>query len=79
MTEARGQQEKRPFPTRWVVAGIILVLIVIFAIANSARVDVDFVVVDVEEIRLFWVILGSAVIGAILGYLFSMHRRARRN
>ena len=78
MTEAQRPRE-RPFPTRLVVAGIILVLVVIFAVANSDRVNVDFVVFEVEDIRLFWVILVSAVGGAIVGYLFNLRRRARRN
>jgi uncharacterized integral membrane protein len=78
MTEAQRPRE-RPFPTRLVVAGIILVLVVIFAVANSDRVNVDFVVFEVEDIRFFWVILISAVVGAIVGYLFNMRRRARRN
>lgn len=78
MTEAQRHQE-RQFPTRLVVAGIVLVLVVIFAIANGDRVDVDFVVFSVDDIRLFWVILASVVLGALIGYLFNVHRRARRN
>jgi uncharacterized integral membrane protein len=78
MTEVQ-QPREREFPTRLVVAGVILVLIVIFAIVNSDDVDVDFVVFKVTDIALFWVILGSAIIGAIGGYLFNLRRRARRN
>jgi uncharacterized integral membrane protein len=78
MTEAQRPRE-RPFPTRLVVAGIILLLVLIFALANSDRVKVDFIVFDVTDIRLFWVILFSAIFGAIVGYLFNMRRRARRD
>jgi uncharacterized integral membrane protein len=69
----------RQFPTRLIVAGVILLLIVIFAIVNSDEVKVDFVVFSIDDIALFWVILGSAVIGAIFGYLFNMRRRANRD
>jgi uncharacterized integral membrane protein len=78
MTEAQRHQE-RQFPTRLVVAGIVLLLVVIFAIANNDKVKVDFIIFDISDIALFWVILASVVLGVIIGYLFSMSRRARRN
>lgn len=78
MTEAQRRQE-RQFPTRLVVAGIVLLLVVIFAIANNDKVKVDFIIFDISDIALFWVILASVVLGVIIGYLLNVSRRARRN
>jgi uncharacterized integral membrane protein len=78
MTEAQRHRE-RQFPTRLVVAGIVLLLVVVFAIANNDKVKVDFIIFDISDIALFWVILASVVLGVIIGYLFSMSRQARRN
>ena len=77
MTEVQRTNE-RQFPIRLILAGVILLLIVIFAVVNSDKVKVDFVVFSIDDIALFWVILGSAVIGAILGYMFNTRRRANR-
>jgi uncharacterized integral membrane protein len=78
MTDAQRHQE-RQFPTRLVVAGIVLLLVVIFAIANNDKVKVDFIIFDISDIALFWVILASVVLGVVIGYLINMSRRARRN
>jgi uncharacterized integral membrane protein len=61
--------------TRLVVLGIAVILLVWFALANSARVEVDFIIFD-RDARLIYVIIVSAVLGAIIGALI---RRSRRD
>ena len=60
---------------RLVVLGIAVILLVWFALANSARVEVDFIIFD-RDARLIYVIIVSAVLGAIIGALV---RRSRRS
>jgi uncharacterized integral membrane protein len=57
---------------RQVVAGIGILIVLIFAIANLEDASIDFVVGDVT-LPLFFVIVGSALLGAIAGWLFSRH------
>ena len=54
---------------------LIVVLIAAFALDNSQRVTVDYLVTS-RESRLFWVIVGSAVVGALADRL--LVRRPRR-
>ena len=62
----------------------IVVILVIFIIANSQAVEVDFVVAT-HRIRLIWVMFTCAVLGGILGYLVGspgiraqLHRKRAR-
>jgi uncharacterized integral membrane protein len=66
-------QRQRP-PARLIVAGIAAVLVLWFAIVNWQRVTIDYIFFE-RESRLFFVILGSALLGALAGALL---RRARR-
>ena len=67
--------EKRQLPpARLVVAGIAGVLVLWFAIVNSQRVKVDYIIAE-RESRLIFVILGSSLLGALAGALV---RRVRR-
>lgn len=63
------------------LSGIALLLLVAFAIANSNKVEVSLVVWS-GEIRLIFVIIGSAILGAIafgiVRSLLSRRRRMRR-
>lgn len=61
-------------PARLVVGAIAAVLVLWFALVNSQRVTIDYVVAE-RESRLIFVILGSALLGALAGALL---RRARR-
>ncbi len=76
MNERRNQSGRsgawRP-SGREVVAGIGAVIVLVFAIANFEDAKVDFVFADVT-LPLFFVIVGSALIGAIAGALFSRRR-----
>jgi uncharacterized integral membrane protein len=58
---------------RQVVGGIGTLIVLVFAIANLEDANVDFVFANVT-LPLFFVVVGSALIGAIAGALFSRHR-----
>lgn len=59
---------------KWAVSAVLLVLIVLFAAANTEEREVDYLV-DSAEIPLIWVMLGSAVVGAIIAALLRRRRR----
>jgi uncharacterized integral membrane protein len=61
---------------RLIVILVVVALVLWFAFANSQRVTVDFIVAE-RRSRLIFVILGSAVLGAITGALVLHHRRQR--
>ncbi|MCW2621795.1 MAG: hypothetical protein JWL64_1397 [Frankiales bacterium] len=65
--------------TARLVAGIVLlVLLVLFAVANSDKTTIDFLVADVD-IPLILVLLVTAVVGAAVWELFRfLFRRSRR-
>jgi uncharacterized integral membrane protein len=69
----RRRQRQLP-PPRLVVAAIASLLVLWFALVNTRRVKIDYIVVE-RESRLIFVILGSALLGALAGALL---RRARR-
>ncbi len=62
---------------RWVLAGIGVVVLLIFALQNSERIDVDFLVFDTQA-RVVVVILVSAAIGFVVGWLVGRPSRAQR-
>ena len=64
----------RRHQVRLAIAGICAVLVLLFAFQNRDPVNVDYLFFD-RESRLIYVILGSAILGAIAGSLF---RRTRR-
>lgn len=64
-----------PTPQAAVIASfMVITLVVAFAIDNSQRVTVDYLVIT-RESRLFWVICGSALLGALADRL--LIRRVR--
>jgi len=58
---------------RLVALGVILVVVLLFAIANSDSVRVDYLV-DEKRSPLIFVILGSAILGALAGALARRRR-----
>ena len=62
---------------RWILAGIAAVVLLIFAIQNSERVDVDFLFFD-SQVRVVTVIVISAVLGFVVGWLLARPSRAER-
>jgi uncharacterized integral membrane protein len=74
--------EPRPRPsrdnqTRLIVALIVTVLLVIFALQNTREVRVSFLFFNWDS-RMIFVIIVSAVGGAIAGWLLQRARRRRR-
>jgi uncharacterized integral membrane protein len=63
--------------TRLIVSLVVAVLVLIFAIQNRHKVSVEFLFLDIET-RVIWVIILSAVAGAITGWLVQRARRRRR-
>lgn len=57
-----------------VVSGVALVILLIFVLQNTRSVPVDLVVTS-REVRLIYVIVGSAVLGAIIDRFLSWRRR----
>jgi uncharacterized integral membrane protein len=66
----------RNISPRMILVAILVVIIVILAIVNSQDIKVDFVVADIT-LPLFVVIVGSALVGLIVGYFLG--RRERRD
>lgn len=61
---------------KWVVSAVLVVLIVLFAAANTEKRQVDYLV-DSAEVPLIWVMLGSAVVGAVIAALLRRRRHHR--
>lgn len=70
----RLEREDRTTVVKVVVVLVIVVLFVLFIIQNSARVRVDFVFFS-KQIRLVWVFLSCAIIGALVAWLLGRPRR----
>ena len=66
----------RNISPKMVIVAILVVVVVVLAIANSQDIKVDFVVTDIT-LPLFVVIVGSALVGLIVGYFLG--RRERRD
>jgi uncharacterized integral membrane protein len=66
----------RNISPKMVLAAILVAVVVILAIANSQDIKVDFVVADIT-LPLFVVIVGSALIGLVVGYFLG--RREKRD
>lgn len=58
-------------------AGAVAILVLVFVIQNSQKVDVDFILATTST-PLFFVILISVGLGALIGWLFPHVRRDRR-
>jgi len=73
----RGSEPRSGVSPRWIVAGIAIVVLLVFALQNSERVDVDFLVFDTQA-RVVVVILVSALIGFVVGWLIGRPSRIQR-
>lgn len=71
------ERERRSSSWRLWLAGTLALLVLIVALQNSQEVDVDVLMVNVTA-PLIVIILVSAVIGAIVGYVAPLVRRHRR-
>jgi len=72
-----GELPRAGIRPRWIVAGIVAIVLLIFALQNSDRVDVDFLVFD-AQVRVIVVILISAALGFIVGWFVGRPSRAER-
>jgi uncharacterized integral membrane protein len=64
----------RSISPKMIVAAILVVIVVVLAIANSQDTKVDFVVADIT-LPLFVVIVGSALIGLVVGYFLGRREK----
>lgn len=69
-------EKKRPGWRGW-VAGILAAFVLIVALQNSQRVQVDVLMVNLTA-PLIVVILAAAAVGAVIGYVAPLVRRHRR-
>jgi uncharacterized integral membrane protein len=60
-----------------IVALIVLVILLVFVLSNSDSVPVSFVVTE-GSVPLIWVMLGCAVLGAVVGFIAGRPGRAFR-
>lgn len=77
MADEPRRQPSRDNQTRLVVALVVTVLLVIFALQNTREVRVSFLFFNWDS-RMIFVIIVSAVAGAIAGWLLQRSRRRRR-
>jgi uncharacterized integral membrane protein len=72
----KGSQKRRDQPHlgRYVVAAIVAVYVILFALFNRDRVEVDWVLFE-RNSRLIYVIIISAVLGALADRLIQRRRR----
>ncbi|HEX5951503.1 MAG TPA: lipopolysaccharide assembly protein LapA domain-containing protein [Actinomycetota bacterium] len=80
--EGRERVEPPPAPrggigAAWILGAIGLVLLAIFAIQNSDKVDVDFLFFD-AQVRVVVVILVAAVLGFVVGWAVGRPNRTER-
>jgi uncharacterized integral membrane protein len=73
----RPRQRQLP-PPRLIVGAIAGALVLWFALVNTRRVKIDYIIVE-RESRLIFVILGSALLGALAGALLRRARRRERH
>jgi uncharacterized integral membrane protein len=62
--------------TRLVVAAVIVVLVILFALFNRERVSVDWILFE-RRSRLIYVIIASALLGALADRLIQKRHRPK--
>jgi uncharacterized integral membrane protein len=77
VADGSAPSERRTPSARLIVAAILIILVVWFALVNSQRVTIDFILFE-RRARLIYVILGSAALGMLAGALLRRHRRRER-
>jgi uncharacterized integral membrane protein len=75
--EPSGKGGFRP-SARQIAAGVLIGLVLLFALVNLEKVSVDFVITSVE-IPLFFVFVGSGLLGIAAGALIRHHQREHRD
>jgi uncharacterized integral membrane protein len=69
--------ERTGLSPKWIAVIVAAVLLVIFALQNSERVDVDFFVFDTEA-RVVTVIVVAAILGFVIGYFVGRPSKVER-
>lgn len=76
MTAKTPDDQDRERVIRLVIAAAIVVLVILFAFSNRERVSVDWVLFD-RRSRLIYVIIGSALLGALADRLVQRRHRSK--
>ncbi len=64
---------------RWIAAGVVVLVLLVFAILNRHRERIDFIIFK-RDSRLIYIIIGSALLGALADrLLIARRRRSRRD
>ena len=69
-----GKRADRPHLGRYVLAAVVAVYVILFALFNRDRVEVDWVLFE-RNSRLIYVVIVSAVLGALADRLIQRRRR----
>jgi uncharacterized integral membrane protein len=70
----RRETSDRRRTARMVGVGVLVILLVAFVVANTDEVNIDFLVADFD-VRLIFVLIVTAIVGALIDRLI---RRVRR-
>lgn len=73
MTEQMPSGRNWDIRPKFVIIGILVLLLVIFALLNTNEVNLDFIVGD-AEVSLIFVIVVTALIGFAAGYVVKARR-----
>lgn len=72
MAQSAPQRRSSPVSIQWtprlITFVVLLILLLIFILQNSEPVDVTFLFWNFE-MGLVWALLGSAIVGALLGWM----------
>lgn len=71
------QRARRARVIKAALVALIVILLIVFVIRNSDPVPVDFVFVE-RQPRLIWVLVVTALLGAIVGYLLGRPSKGTR-
>jgi uncharacterized integral membrane protein len=71
------QRARRARVAKASVIAVIVILLIIFVIRNSDPVEVDFIFLA-REPRMIWVLVVTALLGAIVGYLLGRPSKETR-
>lgn len=77
MAPPTADERDRERTTRMVLAGVIALLVILFALFNRDRVSVNWILFE-RESRLIYVIIGSALLGALADRLLQRRSHSRK-
>jgi uncharacterized integral membrane protein len=77
MADPSPDQQDRQRLTRMLIAAAIVLVVLIFALVNRERVTVDWILFE-RRSRLIYVIIGSALLGALAGRLLQRRHPSKK-